>query len=125
MDITPLVPKGRQIIHAYGDGGFRISGTRYQGSVWVLPDITLPWPDGRVDLLDAESLQALTQPTAAQVEILLIGTGPKMLPLPAAFRRICSTRGIAVEQMDTGAACRTYNVLLIEERSVAAALIAV
>jgi uncharacterized protein len=125
MDITPLVPKGRQIIHAYGDGGFRISGTRYQGSVWILPEITLPWQACRLDQLDVDSLEALIAPAAPQVEILLIGTGPTMLPLPSVLRQICSKRGIAVEQMDTGAACRTYNVLLIEERSVAAALIAV
>jgi len=59
------------------------------------------------------------------VRILLIGTGKSMLPMPMTWRAMAREADVALEAMDTGAACRTYNVLLTEERSVAAALIAV
>lgn len=125
MDITPLVPKGRQLVQAYGDGGFRISGTRYEGSVWVFPDSTHAWPLDDFAALIPESLQELVDKATQHAGILLIGTGKSMLPAPKALRLICQKAGIALEAMDTGAACRTYNVLLTEERAVAAALIAI
>jgi len=125
MDITPLVPKGRQLIQGYGDGGFRISGTRHEGSVWILPEQTLAWAVGAIAEADPASLKDLIALSAQHVRILLIGTGKAMLPLPATWRALAREADVAIEAMDTGAACRTYNVLLAEEREVAAALIAV
>ena len=125
MDITPLVPKGRQLIQSYGDGGFRISGTRHEGSVWILPEQTIAWPVGALAEADPESLKELIALSAQHVRILLIGTGKSMLPLPSSWRAMAREADVAIEGMDTGAACRTYNVLLTEERDVAAALIAV
>ena len=61
---------------------------------------------------------------APAVELLILGLGPRFLPVPAALRQALKDQGIALEAMDTGAACRTYNVLLAEDRRVAAALIA-
>ncbi len=122
MDITPLLPKGRQIIQGYGDMGFRVNGLRYEGSVLVLPDRTVVWPVTAVDQISEETL-----PPAGMegVEILLIGTGTRGALIPPALRRRFSEHGIVLEVMDTGAACRTFNVLLVEERRIAAALIAV
>ena len=125
MDITPLVPKGRQLIQSYGDGGFRISGTRHEGSVWILPERTIAWPVAALAEADPETLKELIALSAQHVRILLIGTGKTMLPLPASWRAMAREVNVAVEGMDTGAASRTYNVLLTEEREVAAALIAV
>ena len=125
MDITPLVPKGRQLIQGYGDNGFRISGTRYEGSVWILPEQTLAWPVSAISEVSPDSLKELIALSAQHVRILLIGTGKSMLPMPAAWRAMAREADVALEAMDTGAASRTYNVLLTEERSVAAALIAV
>lgn len=125
MDITPLVPKGRQLVQAYGDGGFRISGTRYEGSVLILPDLTTAWDLRDFSELVPHTVQGLIDEAARYAGLLLVGTGSRMLPAPKALRILCQTAGIALEVMDTGAACRTYNVLLTEERSVAAALIAV
>ena len=125
MDITPLVPKGRQLINGYGDGGFRISGVRYEGSVWVLPEVTLAWSATDIDQDIDRSLQELIEKAARRVEILLLGMGRTMLPIPKSLRQRCRDAGVALETMDTGAACRTYNVLLTEERGVAAALIAI
>jgi uncharacterized protein len=55
---------------------------------------------------------------------LILGLGPRFLMVPAELRQALKGHGIAVEAMDTGAACRTFNVLLAEDRRVAAALIA-
>ena len=125
MDITPLVPKGRQLVQGYGDNGFRVSGTRYEGSVWILPEQTLAWPVSAISEVSPDSLKELIALSAQHVRILLIGTGKSMLPMPMAWRNMAREADVALEAMDTGAACRTYNVLLTEERSVAAALIAV
>ena len=125
MDVTPLVPKGRQLIQSYGDGGFRISGVRHEGSVWILPEQTIAWPVSAIAEVDPESLKELLSLSAQHVRILLIGTGKTMLPLPASWRAMAREVNVALEGMDTGAASRTYNVLLTEERDVAAALIAV
>ena len=59
------------------------------------------------------------------IDILLVGCGPRFAPPPDVLRAGLKARGIALEWMDTGAACRTFNVLLAEERRVAAALIAI
>ncbi len=125
MDVTPLVPKGRQLIQSYGDNGFRISGTRYEGSVWILPEQTIAWPVSAISDVSPDSLKELLALASQHVRILLIGTGTSMLPLPSSWRAMAREADVAIEAMDTGAASRTYNVLLTEERSVAAALIAV
>lgn len=122
MDITPRLGPDRQLIQAYGGGGFRISQVRYEGGVLVFPDRVLPWPLRGVGELDAESLAPLQ---GAGVELLLIGCGRAAAPIPPALRQVVRAWGAVIEAMDTGAACRTYNVLLSEERRVAAALIAV
>jgi len=124
MDITPAVPADRQIIQSYSDGGFRISQVRHQGAVLVTPQQTWPWPVAGFDAIDADSLAPLHD-AAEPVEILLLGCGPTILPVPTALRQSLRERGMVIEPMDTGAACRTYNVLLSEARRVAAALLPV
>lgn len=122
MDITPRIAADRQLIQAYGSGGFRISQTRYEGGVLVFPDRVLPWPVRSAAELGAENLAPVQ---GAGVELLLIGCGRSTALIPPALRQTVRAWGAVIEAMDTGAACRTYNVLLSEERRVAAALIAV
>ncbi len=124
MDITPQIPVGRTIIQGYGAGGFTIDGNRVTGSMLVFPDRLVAWPVAAFAQVTPESLAVVTAAVPA-VEILLIGSGAQMLPAPAALRAAIRDAGIALDVMDTGAACRTYNVLLAEARRVAAALIAV
>ncbi len=124
MDITPQIPVGRTIIQGYGAGGFTIDGKRLTGSMLVFPDRLVAWPVAAFDQVTPESLADITA-AAPVVEILLIGSGAQTLRAPAALRKALRDAGIALDVMDTGAACRTYNVLLAEERRVAAALIAV
>jgi uncharacterized protein len=126
MDVTPLIPAGRQIIESYGEGRFRVSGVTIEGSILVFPERTLPWPVDRIDALTQESLETVVQAgQAGTVGILLLGCGSRMAPVPAALRQRLREAGVVIEPMDTGAACRTYNVLMAEGRQVAAALIAV
>ena len=123
-DITALPPRGRQIVRAYGGGGFHISETRWQGAVLVLPGETLPWPVDGTAAITAESLAPVRAHEPA-IEILLIGCGPSMAFIPATLRQAVRAWGVVIEPMDTGAACRTYNVLTLEDRRVAAALLPV
>lgn len=124
MDISPIIRADRQVIDSYATGGFRVASQWRDGAVIVFPDRTVPWPVSGLAELTAESLA----PVFAEVppiEVLLLGCGPKMVLLPAAFRHAVGGRGPSVDIMETGAACRTYNVLLSEERRVAAALLPV
>lgn len=118
MDITPVVAAGRQLINGYGDCGFTISGTRYEGSVVVFETRTIAWTGE----LSVDGVQAIVE---ARPEILLIGCGRSMAVIPREVKSALNAAGIKAEPMDTGAACRTYNVLLQEGRSVAAALVAI
>lgn len=121
MDLTPLVPAGRQLVERYGPSGFRIGGVVWHGSVLVFPDATLPWPVADMAQVTRDSLLPVV--AHGDVEVLLLGLGARMTMAARALRLALQPEGIAIEPMDTGAACRTYNVLVAEERRVAAALI--
>ena len=126
MDVTPLIPRGRQIIDAYGDGGFRISGQRVEGSVIVFPDRVAGWAVASANEMTTATLEAVSAAgRAGSVDLLLIGTGTRMAQISKGLRQALRADGVVIEVMDTGAACRTYNVLMAEGRRVAAALIAV
>lgn len=124
MDVSPLAPAGRQMIEAYGDGGFRIAGVPHRGSVLVMPERTLAWSIAAADALSFASFTDLL-PYAASIDVLLLGCGERMAFIPPALRAELRAAGMVLEPMNTGAACRTYNVLVSEDRLVAAALIAI
>ena len=113
-----------QIIDAYGDGGFRIVGKVWRGSVLLLPGEAVPWAVEDAAKITYKSL-APVRAAEPKVEILLIGCGARAVLVPAKLRERLRRDGITVDAMDTGAACRTFNVLAGEGRRVAAALIAV
>ena len=126
MDLTPLIPAGRQIVESYGDGRFRVSGTLYEGSVLIFPQATLAWPVASLPEMNAENLApVVSRATSGEVGLLLVGCGPRLLPVGKDLRAALRAQGIVMEPMDTGAAARTYNVLMAEGRRIAAALIAV
>jgi len=118
MEVTPLIQAGRQVIERYAASGFRVSGTIFLCPVIVFPDRTVEWPDAAIT---RESLQPVVD--HGDIELLLLGQGRRMGPVSVALRAALKQHGIAIEPMDTGAACRTYNMLLAEERRVAAALL--
>ena len=112
------------MIQSYGAGRFRIAGKTHEGSVLVFADETRPWPVNEVGEI---TLQSLAPATTVDVlpEIMLIGCGNASGPPPRELREGLKAGGLVLEWMNTGAACRTFNVLLAEERSTVAALIAV
>lgn len=124
MDLLPRIPADRQVINAYGDGGFRISGKHWTEPVLVFPGQTMPWAVTDIAQLSAASLEPAFGMDPA-VELLLIGCGPNMTFIDKALRAQIRARGLVIEALDTGAACRTYNLLMGEDRRVAAALIPV
>lgn len=124
MDITPLIAKGTHIIQSYGNHGFKINQTPLKGNLLVSPAKVFAWNIEHIDQIDLTNLAPLLQEKPG-VEILLIGCGKRAFLLPAELRQALKTYGISVDAMDTGAACRTYNVLLSEGRNVAAAVLAV
>ncbi len=123
VEITPSIPGDRQVIAGYGPKLFRISGLIYETSVLVFTDRTVAWPVAAFEDVMVENF-ADVQATTPPVEVLLLGVGERNLPVPIALRDGLRQAGIVLEAMDTGAACRTFNVLMAEDRRVAAALIA-
>jgi uncharacterized protein len=121
MDLIPLHPAGRQLIERYGPSGFRVGGVIHHGPLLVFPDRTLTWTATCAAAVTWESLEPVIEQGA--IEILLLGLGRRAAALAPLLRAELRRAGIAAEAMDTGAACRTYNLLLAEDRLVAAALI--
>jgi uncharacterized protein len=124
MDITPHIPIGRQIIQRYGGGGFFIADKQYVGSVLVFQEQVLAWPVSSMAGVSVGDFADVRE-AADNVDILLVGCGREMEFITDDIRVNLRSSNIIVEPMDTGAACRTWNVLLSEERRAAAALIAV
>jgi uncharacterized protein len=124
---SPFVPRflpGRHGIDAYGNGGFRFGDTSHRGSILALPSGIRAW-----DVTNARALTAadfnFVLAEAKAIELLLLGTGVEHVPLADAVRWRLRDAHIGLDIMPTGAAARTYNILLAEDRKVAAALIAV
>ena len=113
-------PDGRNLFTGYGPGFVVINGVRHQSSILVTADQVLPWDISGTDALTEE---VFVQLAALPVEILLLGTGDALrFPHPRLSQPLHEA-GIGLEVMDTAAACRTFNVLLAEDRRVAAALV--
>jgi len=113
-------PLGRNAITGYGEGYVLVNGQRHEASVIVLPDQVLPWDVSEFTRLTSADFEQLKNLDA---EILLLGTGPRQrFPDPRLTAPLAAA-GIGVEVMDLKAACRTFNILVAEERKVAAALL--
>ena len=112
-------------IDGYAPGGFRVAGAFKEGALLISPNGASPWPARAIaETADAAALDPLLA-LAGVVDVVLVGAGPEIAPLPVAARERLEAAGVGVETMATPSACRTYNVLLSEGRRVAAALIAV
>ena len=115
---------GRAPIDAYGEGGFRFADMSHRGAILCLPSGVYGWEPGNPDALALADFDRVLA-EAADIEILLVGTGREIRRLPQPLREALSAARISTDSMSTGAAARTYNVLLAEDRAVAAALVAV
>jgi uncharacterized protein len=113
-------PSALHTFSGYGDGFVLVNGQRHEANLIVMPEQLLPWDAAGFDALTEKDFQVFLE---LDVEILLLGTGPKQrFPHPRLTRALAEKR-IGVEAMDLQAACRTYNILMAEERRVAAALL--
>ncbi len=127
MDVTPLVKAGAQIIQAYSESHFRVCGTQYDSAILVSVNNTQPWNidnKSTVKQLTIDDFQTLIS-DKDNIDVVLLGTGATMAFPDPALKRALREHGLHVECMDTGAACRTYNVLMAEDRRVIAALLPV
>jgi uncharacterized protein len=111
-------------IEAYGNGGFRFGGMSHKGSILCLPTGIWAWSVRSIEDVDRAVL-ADALALGSQISLLFLGVGRRPGRPSADVRAAFEEAGIWLEAMDTGAAARTYNVLLAEGRPVAAALIAV
>jgi uncharacterized protein len=120
MRITVEQLESKHRIQAYGPEGIRVADTVHTGTLVLTADSVIgDWPGPLPAALDEASLDGLLQPDP---EVLLIGTGTLAIALPDSLLVPLQCRGIGLEVMATGPACRTYNVLLSEQRVVVALL---
>lgn len=102
-------------IEGYGADFFRIKGTAHPAPLIVYPGSERAW----TGLEDTDSLIQLKD----QVDVVFIGMGADIAPLPPSIRETLEAADVAYELMSSPAACRTYNVLLAEGRRIALALL--
>ena len=114
----------RAPIDAYGNGGFRFADMSHRGSLLCLPSGIHGWDAVEGDAIDLTALRGVFD-EAAEIDVLLVGTGTNIRLLAPELKTKLREAGIISDPMSTGAAVRTYNVMLVESRAVAVALIAV
>lgn len=121
MKFQPDTLKGVNLISRHEPGRIWVGNAAHAGSV-VVPWIgnVLPWAAPRFEALSEEHFEQIAR---LQPEVVLFGSGLRLRFPPAAWLRPLIERRIGIESMDTAAACRTYNVLASEQRSVVAALL--
>jgi len=109
------------LIRSYANDEVRVGEQALRRSCIVTPDAVIAdWRPVSVDDLLESDLEALL---ALKPELVLLGTGAVQRFPPVSIRGVFARRGVALEVMDLGAACRTFNILVQEERSVSAALL--
>ena len=120
MKLHASAPGGVHVVTAYGADYVSVNGVRYEDSIVVLPERVAPWQGRSFEQLGQDDFAFLA---TLQAEIVLLGTGARQrFPHPRLSAPLAQAR-IGLEVMDLQAACRTYNILVAEERKVAAALL--
>ncbi len=122
MDL-PHLPR-QALIDAHGGGGFRFAGMSHRGSLLCLPSGIWAWPVATSSEMTDAAL-ALVFARSGELDFFVLGTGAKPWVVPEPLRTRFREAHISLDAMTTGAAVRTYNVMLMESRRVGAGLIAV
>ena len=120
---APHLPR-QVLIDAHGAGGFRFAGLSHRGSLLCLPDGIWAWSVAAPADLTADSL-ALVFDRSESLDFFILGTGAEPWAMPPPLRAHFRDAHISVDVMTTGPAVRTYNVMLMENRRIGAALIAI
>jgi uncharacterized protein len=124
MDITPTIPKNRNVINGYGIEGFKINENLYQNSIILTPHQIIEVKISSVEDFFEQNLKVILD---FEPEILLIGTGDNHQIISANLKNKIKTHypEISIDEMSTGSACRTYNILMMEDRNVAVFLMSI
>jgi len=120
--LEPHLPR-QVLIDAHGDGGFRFGGMSHRGSLLCLPDGIWAWPVADAAAVTEERLAAVFA-RADALDFFILGTGSEPWTVPEPLRARFRESHLSFDAMTTGAAVRTYNVMLMESRRVGAGLIA-
>jgi len=118
MDVTPLIKDGALIIQSYSDGKIRINDQQHKTPLLVFPDEVKKWtiPNDFENMKEADFTPLIE--IANDIDVVLLGCGKEIKFLHPALKKSLRHKNLHIETMDTGAACRTYNVLLAEGRRV-------
>ena len=121
MKFVPETLDGVNMISRHEAGRLWVGGKAHESSLFVpwAGEVT-PWPLARWEEMTAADFERMA---AFEPELVIFGSGARMRFAPSALLRPLAERRIGIECMDTAAACRTYNVLASERRSVLAALL--
>jgi uncharacterized protein len=119
----PHLPR-QTVINSHGEGGFRFAGMSHRGSLLCLPDGIWAWLVDKAEELTEDTL-ALVFARVGALDFFILGTGKVLWNMPPALRVPFRDAHVSLDTMTTGAAVRTYNVMLMESRRVGAGLIAV
>ncbi|WP_319569392.1 Mth938-like domain-containing protein [Cohaesibacter marisflavi] len=121
LEMTDAYYPGHDPIDFYGNGGFRFGEMSHQGAILFLPSGVHRWDVETVNALTTDHFEKLLA-ESRDIELLILGTGNLIVPLAQSLANHIRQAGIKLDIMDTGAAVRTLNILLSEDRAVAAAL---
>ena len=120
MQLAPDTHGQANLIAGYAPGQLRLRDRVLTSSAIVTAAEVLPWPVASAEALTPELLEPVL---ALSVEVVLLATGPRQVwPSPAVLAHVAA-RGVGLEVMDLGAACRTFNLLVGDQRKVALAAI--
>ncbi len=123
-NVRPAHFPDRAPIDAYGNGGFKFANMAHRGGLLCLPSGIHGWTAGTLEDCDDAAFQPVFD-EAGSIEIFLFGTGRDLVPIGDTLRARFRAHAIMADPMGTGAAVRTYNVLLAEGRAVGAAFLPV
>jgi uncharacterized protein len=124
QDVTPLIPEGKKILQSYGAGKFTVNGEKFESSIILLPNLVIAISCKAISQLTEADITPLIE-NKNDIEFILVGTGNSSDFMPSNIEKKLKENQIKFEYMNTGPACRTYNVLLSEERKFASILIVV
>ena len=128
MDMREELAEEKLLVQSYGDGGFRVGGTRIEGAMLISANLADNLKLNSIADLNAQHLQEIIDTLGSKkeiVEVILFGCGENIQALPAQCTKWLVNNNIAYDMMDTGAAARTYNVLQSENRRAVAILLPV
>ena len=120
MKLHASSPSALNTFSGYGEGFVLVNGQRFEANLIVMPERIVRWNVADFDALTETDFQIFLE---MNLEILLLGTGPRQRFAHPRLTQALAAKHIGVEAMDLRAACRTYNILMAEERRVAAALL--